>query len=320
MNGRIAIPVDRDPEFASPAAGDPLLAATMIAACVPLAPGPAHAAAESWMPFPEDPPEDLPPAGSAPKTSPPPPRPRRHWKSAKSPSFSGLDSGRREANGAGVTDYLYRDYDPVTGRWASRDPIKERGGLNLYGLVRNNPVGDYDRLGLEGCKSKLLTYQHYFSVAPPDGFTVQNWRQWAHGWADLLLSDGGWEGTASGGAGALIVPSWSKVSITFGASIVCSSKKSSGPESDEDCVASLSTSGKYSESDGITSIGVEADPGAAGVSNIISVDFTATVGYGGSSSVGAGVGNYSANLSFPDGAVHTSIAVGTGTWRCECSK
>jgi integrase/recombinase XerD len=148
MNGRIAIPVDRDPEFASPAAGDPLLAATMIAACVPLAPGPAHAAAESWMPFPEDPPEDLPPAGSAPKTSPPPPRPRRHWKSAKSPSFSGLDSGRREANGAGVTDYLYRDYDPVTGRWPSRDPIEERGGMNLYGFVRNRTINNWDNLGL----------------------------------------------------------------------------------------------------------------------------------------------------------------------------
>jgi hypothetical protein len=35
-----------------------------------------------------------------------------------------------------------------TGRWFSRDPIGERGGLNLYGLVKNNPVSATDSLGL----------------------------------------------------------------------------------------------------------------------------------------------------------------------------
>jgi hypothetical protein len=37
---------------------------------------------------------------------------------------------------------------PDTGRWLSRDPIGERGGINLYGMVRNNPNGRIDRLGL----------------------------------------------------------------------------------------------------------------------------------------------------------------------------
>jgi uncharacterized protein RhaS with RHS repeats len=40
----------------------------------------------------------------------------------------------------GVTDYTYRWYDPLTGRWPSRDPIEERGGLNLYGFVGNSPM------------------------------------------------------------------------------------------------------------------------------------------------------------------------------------
>jgi hypothetical protein len=31
----------------------------------------------------------------------------------------------------------------------SRDPIGERGGVSLYGLVGNSPLGDYDYLGLE---------------------------------------------------------------------------------------------------------------------------------------------------------------------------
>jgi uncharacterized protein RhaS with RHS repeats len=48
----------------------------------------------------------------------------------------------------GVTYYAYRYYDPVTGRWLSRDPIEEEGGLNLYGFVSNNPSNKYDVLGL----------------------------------------------------------------------------------------------------------------------------------------------------------------------------
>lgn len=35
-------------------------------------------------------------------------------------------------------DYGYRYYDPVTGRWPSRDPIGEQGGVNLYGFVGND--------------------------------------------------------------------------------------------------------------------------------------------------------------------------------------
>jgi RHS repeat-associated protein len=44
----------------------------------------------------------------------------------------------------------YRAYDPVTGRWLSRDPIGERGGINLYGYVLQDPVNGIDPLGLWG--------------------------------------------------------------------------------------------------------------------------------------------------------------------------
>jgi RHS repeat-associated protein len=44
--------------------------------------------------------------------------------------------------------YGYRSYNPSTGRWLSRDPIVEQGGLHLYGFVRNNPVQLFDYLGL----------------------------------------------------------------------------------------------------------------------------------------------------------------------------
>jgi uncharacterized protein RhaS with RHS repeats len=46
-----------------------------------------------------------------------------------------------------VADYGYRYYDPVTGRWPSRDPIEEEGGENLYGFVGNDGVNYWDVLG-----------------------------------------------------------------------------------------------------------------------------------------------------------------------------
>jgi len=42
----------------------------------------------------------------------------------------------------------YRAYDPDLGRWLSRDPIAENGGLNLYAYVGNSPATYLDPLGL----------------------------------------------------------------------------------------------------------------------------------------------------------------------------
>jgi Protein of unknown function (DUF2778)/L,D-transpeptidase catalytic domain len=40
-------------------------------------------------------------------------------------------------------------YDPNIGRWISRDPIEEQGGVNLYGFVANDALNWVDFLGLE---------------------------------------------------------------------------------------------------------------------------------------------------------------------------
>ena len=45
-------------------------------------------------------------------------------------------------------NYGHRLCNPTTGRWLSKDPIEEDGGLNLYGFVLNNPINAYDILGL----------------------------------------------------------------------------------------------------------------------------------------------------------------------------
>jgi uncharacterized protein RhaS with RHS repeats len=47
----------------------------------------------------------------------------------------------------GVSGLRY--YNPTQGRWLNRDPIDERGGLNLCAFCNNNPVGLYDFIGLK---------------------------------------------------------------------------------------------------------------------------------------------------------------------------
>ncbi|MFC4995056.1 RHS repeat-associated core domain-containing protein [Rubritalea tangerina] len=56
--------------------------------------------------------------------------------------------------------YKYRHYNPTLGRWLSRDPIEEAGGINLYGFVGNDPVGRWDELGLK-CKEYIQ-----YEIAP----------------------------------------------------------------------------------------------------------------------------------------------------------
>jgi hypothetical protein len=40
-------------------------------------------------------------------------------------------------------------YDPGQGRWLSRDPIEEEGGVNLYGFVANDGLNTTDSMGLD---------------------------------------------------------------------------------------------------------------------------------------------------------------------------
>ena len=62
-------------------------------------------------------------------------------------SFRHRFSTKPQDNETGLLYYGYRYFDPVTGRWPSRDPIGERGGKNLYGFVFNSPLGFIDLLG-----------------------------------------------------------------------------------------------------------------------------------------------------------------------------
>ena len=65
----------------------------------------------------------------------------------------------------GLVAYQRRFYSPGLGRWLSRDPIGERGGVNLFSLVRNNPAAGIDYLGLS-----VIVIRHLSGTAPPSGW------------------------------------------------------------------------------------------------------------------------------------------------------
>lgn len=79
--------------------------------------------------------------------------------------------------------YGFRYYDPVTGRWPSRDPIAERGGLNLYGFVYNDGINYHDNLGLLGTPGIVAAA---VGVLIDFGIIAFNWQTaevtWAYVW------------------------------------------------------------------------------------------------------------------------------------------
>jgi RHS repeat-associated protein len=63
-------------------------------------------------------------------------------------TFSHRFSTKYVDDETGLYYYGYRYYAPGLGRWVSRDPIEEQGGLNILCFNRNNPTTEIDVLGL----------------------------------------------------------------------------------------------------------------------------------------------------------------------------
>ena len=92
--------------------------------------------------------------------------------------------------------YGFRYYNSSTGRWASRDPIGERGGVNLVGFVENKSQNTVDAFGLQGLPSPERIFQ---ILADPANYET-DWAgreilyRWATGGGDWnIRNDRNWE-------------------------------------------------------------------------------------------------------------------------------
>jgi RHS repeat-associated protein len=151
MHGKLTAPENPEPphdaDLASHASAEALNAAAMITACEQAPLISAHEAVMTRPSHRQDPPEDDPPAGKAPKSPVPPLTPPDSGNSQNPLPVNESNKNSAAPKTACVTFYGYRWYDPVTGRWPSRDPIGEQGGLNLHAFVGNDGVNAVDYLG-----------------------------------------------------------------------------------------------------------------------------------------------------------------------------
>jgi len=86
----------------------------------------------------------------------------------KSPDSRRVAAPAATKSASGVRYYGQRYYNPSTGRWLSRDPLKERGGVNLYNFCGNNPVNSFDVNGLLCSHVNVKLLRGTFYVGPYD--------------------------------------------------------------------------------------------------------------------------------------------------------
>jgi RHS repeat-associated protein len=85
---------------------------------------------------------------------------------------------------SGLVYFGYRWYDPATGRWFSRDPLEEHGGINLYAYCANNPVNFTDPLGLWTWDNDWIELGLGSLVGlGPEGSFGEAWGGFAEGWS-----------------------------------------------------------------------------------------------------------------------------------------
>jgi RHS repeat-associated protein len=80
---------------------------------------------------------------------------------------------------SGLYYYGFRFYEPNLQRWLNRDPIGERGGINLYGFVGNSPVNYVDPYGLS------IGNYFGFTSAPSEANQAMQSLVQAHGYANM---------------------------------------------------------------------------------------------------------------------------------------
>ena len=117
-------------------------------------------------------------------------------------------STKWQRGASGLIDYGFRFYNPSWGRWINRDPIAESGGVNLYGMVGNNPTNKLDLLGLEtfgyGGEYDISLGPFHHSLGWKTVIGHDQCKKWYEGWSfsPILLSGGFGLGAGLGVSGS----------------------------------------------------------------------------------------------------------------------
>ena len=120
--------------------------------------------------------------------------------------------GREWSAATGLANFRARWYDPVTGRWLSKDPIGLNGGLNLYACCGNDSINLYDPFGFsrilitdnEGGEKVLRNPSlddFKDAINGMNNGSIANITIYDHGWINVMHIDGngsgfsiGWDG------------------------------------------------------------------------------------------------------------------------------
>ncbi len=97
--------------------------------------------------------------------------------------------------------YGFRFYSPQLGRWLSRDPIEEEGGVNILSFLMNSPLGMHDYIGMAISRADCEKGKNAFLKANPKwGKMISDAASGAGGKGKCLLH---WNFSCSCSPGAL---------------------------------------------------------------------------------------------------------------------
>ncbi|UDQ98355.1 RHS repeat-associated core domain-containing protein [Lentisphaerota bacterium WC36G] len=215
----------------------------------------------------------------------------------------------------GLIYYNYRYYNPSTGKWLSRDPIQENGGINLYALVNNDVANYWDLLGKK-CVPKLVTGS--FTAIGKNYAKEKGW------WFDEFSYSGWVNPSDSGltisvsayGYSFLYMREGYAIAKDLSVSVSCYCNKNDGK-----CYASISSTGDGNDTDYPVSVTVVAGISSSGDSATARVSGGAAFLAKGKGkiggSVGGKVGAVNAEIEFESTKHQRSFQLGSYTWVCE---
>jgi RHS repeat-associated protein len=224
-----------------------------------------------------------------------------------------LFTGRRLDEETAWYHYRTRYFDPRTGRFTTRDTIGvwgDPGELgNAFTYVGNNPGRFVDPMGRTKCVPKLIKGKY----SNKNVYWGSTWRKFLYVWASKSVSDTGFSMTVSGSAGAyyLLFYTIDDDTIKPSGKITCA------------CIANgkcrITVAGVpgavWQRTTGILSLAAAAKVTYRG-DDEVDIDFEAGAANGGGGAVGAGVGPYSAGISFPVSGMAATVSLGSAKWRC----